>query len=157
MGYHGEVRIVCPSCAAAYDVADAALAPGRAVRCARCGVEWAPLPAAEPIETVVARTPPAEPAPAPDAVASAVADERIPLGQAVPDSSPAIEPPRVRFKQRPDRKLLGAWIASVLVLLVLAWGAYAGRAGIMRSWPPSIRLYSAAGLAAPSQNGLSKR
>lgn len=48
MSYHERMRIVCPSCAATYDVPDAALAPGRPVRCTRCGTEWAPLSAAPP-------------------------------------------------------------------------------------------------------------
>ncbi|MFC7608495.1 MJ0042-type zinc finger domain-containing protein [Teichococcus aestuarii] len=39
------MRLECPACAAAYDVPDALLAPGRAVRCVRCAQSWVPLPA----------------------------------------------------------------------------------------------------------------
>lgn len=168
MGYHGEVRIVCPSCAAAYDVADAALAPGRAVRCARCGVEWAPVAAIEQPEAPIVR--PAQIGAAQEPTASPVPNEPVPLGPASADgvAEPAAAV-RARFPALPDTKLLSAWLASLLLLLLLAWGAYAGRAGIMAAWPASQRLYGALGLAAPShpapipsqkgppQKGLSKR
>ncbi len=36
------MRIVCPTCEATYNVPDAALSPGRPVRCARCGNNWVP-------------------------------------------------------------------------------------------------------------------
>ena len=36
------MRIVCPTCEATYNVPDAALSPGRPVRCARCGNNWIP-------------------------------------------------------------------------------------------------------------------
>jgi hypothetical protein len=39
-----------------------------------------------------------------------------------------------------------AWVTSVVILLVLGWGAYAERTTIMQIWPPSIRLYAALGL-----------
>ena len=48
------MRIVCPACSAAYEVPDALLGSPRPVRCARCGHEWLPEPAAEsgrPAET----------------------------------------------------------------------------------------------------------
>jgi predicted Zn finger-like uncharacterized protein len=45
-----DMRIDCPACAAAYNVPDALLVPGRAVRCLRCGTEWQAL-AAHPPET----------------------------------------------------------------------------------------------------------
>jgi hypothetical protein len=41
-----------------------------------------------------------------------------------------------------------AWAASVVIVLLLGWGAYAERTMIMQIWPPSIRLYAALGLAA---------
>lgn len=41
------MRIVCPGCEAAYEVPEAMLSPGRAVRCARCGRDWVPLPEEE--------------------------------------------------------------------------------------------------------------
>lgn len=38
------MHLECPACAAAYEVPDSLLAPGRAVRCVRCGESWVPLP-----------------------------------------------------------------------------------------------------------------
>lgn len=153
MGYHGEVRIVCPSCAAAYDVADAALAPGRAVRCARCGVEWAPVAAIEPPQAPIAAPLPAQTDTAQEPVAPPVPDQPVPLGPAaanrVAKAAAAIQ---ARIPALRDTKLLAAWLASLLLLLLFAWAAYAGRAGIMAAWPPSQRLYGALGLTAPSHH-----
>ena len=50
------VEIVCPDCQARYVVPDERIAPGRRVKCARCGEGWAPIEAEEA---------PAPPAPAP--------------------------------------------------------------------------------------------
>ena len=36
------MRIVCPTCSAAYEVPDSLLGTGRPVRCARCTREWVP-------------------------------------------------------------------------------------------------------------------
>ena len=52
------MRIVCPACAASYDVPDALLGEGRSVRCVRCLREWQP---AHPATPVVADLPPATP------------------------------------------------------------------------------------------------
>jgi hypothetical protein len=46
--------------------------------------------------------------------------------------------------------LRAAWAASLVVLLLLGWGMIAWRAEVMRSWPPSTRLYEAIGLASAS-------
>ena len=59
--YHEAMRIVCPACAAAYEVPEARLRPGLVVRCARCGADWAqPTPEPEP-EPVPTPEPEAEP------------------------------------------------------------------------------------------------
>ncbi len=74
-------------------------------------------------------------------------DERIPLGQASASSMTEAAPTlRSRW---PDTTLLAAWLASVLLLLLLTLGAYAGRKDIMAAWPPSARLYHALGAAPP--------
>ncbi|MDQ1081572.1 zinc-ribbon domain-containing protein [Pseudoroseomonas cervicalis] len=39
------MRLQCPDCAAAYEVPESLVAPGRLVRCVRCGHGWVPLPA----------------------------------------------------------------------------------------------------------------
>jgi predicted Zn finger-like uncharacterized protein len=123
------MQIVCPACAAAYEVPTTLLRPGQAVRCARCAGEWVPpsIPTDDPSET--------DPAPAP---ASNPA-----LGIIQPSRRPPVAPsapPSHRIAPR-----IG-WAASVVILLLLGWGAYAERATIMQIWPPSIRLYAVLGL-----------
>ncbi len=49
LAYHEPMRIVCPSCAATYDVPVPQLAPGRSVRCARCSTDWTPVPDLVPV------------------------------------------------------------------------------------------------------------
>lgn len=131
-----RMRIVCPSCSAAYEVAESVLAPGRIVRCARCGEEW------------VGRT-----------IEAPVADDPEP--DEVPDAAVehGFEAPRLRAMDRlahavPLRgtrrtALRVAWAASVVVILTLLWSGYAWRADVMAHWPPSTRLYSMLGLVPP--------
>jgi hypothetical protein len=49
---------------------------------------------------------------------------------------------------RRNRALSLAWAATIIAILLLGWGAYAERSAIMQIWPPSIRFYTAVGLAA---------
>ena len=172
MRYHGWVRIVCPSCDATYDVPEAALAPGRAVRCARCGTEWAPLPATEthaPLDSPPLVPPSLVPSSLdPPNPAGWLAAERV-TGPAVPPGEPdasadadlSRNPPRnarVLVAQpatgaagRPSRRdntaPLIAWLASLVLLIALIVAAYAWRDRIMAAWPPSERLYAALGIA----------
>lgn len=138
------MRIVCPSCAAAYDVPSAALAPGRAVRCARCGTEWAPLAAEVPALPSGPERPLEIPAiPVPGAAAGDAIEPREPLGAA------ELEQPAEDAAARPrwdNIAPVAAWIASLVLLIALAGAAYAWRAPIMAAWPPSERLYAALGL-----------
>lgn len=140
------MRIVCPSCTAAYEVPDSLLPPGRAVRCARCGEEWAALepelaPATEAeaeveMEMEMAASPPSRPAwrDEPELVGP-TAMERL-------AQSPAVLPSTTIA-------LRAAWAASVGVLVLLFCAAYVWRSDIIRSWPPSVRVYDALGLATP--------
>jgi predicted Zn finger-like uncharacterized protein len=129
------MRIVCPICSATYEVQDALLAPGRAVRCTRCSEQWVPIDATPPPPTVVADEPPDRRAREPLSTASPrwTAMDRL-------ASHPAPLP-------RTDPWLRVAWAASVVVLLLAGWGAIAWRADVMRAWPPGTRLYDAIGLA----------
>ena len=136
------MHIACPSCAATYDLPERQLAGGRAVRCARCGTSWTPVPL----------TPP------PPAAATSVAGP-VPLIPAPP------RPPRVMVlpqpavaagtldSRRPNQRqlLLAAWALSIAVLLLAGWAAVTWREGIMRAWPPSERAYAALGLAGPAR------
>jgi predicted Zn finger-like uncharacterized protein len=124
------MQIVCPACSAAYEVPMTLLRPGQMVRCARCAREWVPSPDA-----------PGEPTVAPMTAAAAAPDWE---SDGIP---PAPWPPQARAPMaRPNVALRLAWAASVVAILALGWGAYAGRTTIMQVWPASVRLYAALGL-----------
>jgi predicted Zn finger-like uncharacterized protein len=122
------MRLVCPSCHAAYDVPDDRLGAGvRRLRCACCAQEWTFEPPAPP-----ARPPPPPPPPRAPA-APLVAEPRI----APPPSFPPDEavPPA-------GGHAWAAWTASILLLAGLAVAAVHFRAEITQLWPPSQRLYA---------------
>ena len=142
------MRIVCPSCAATYEFADEMLARPRTVRCSRCAQEWVqdPIPAA-PIEIAKATTDsvpetPAAPdplqdepqanAPVPPLFPSSAGKTALPVAAASLSSPPQVA-------GRAGLKL--AWIASILLLAVLAFAAYRYRGEIQLAWPPSARLF----------------
>jgi predicted Zn finger-like uncharacterized protein len=125
------MRIVCPSCSAAYDVPDSLVLPGRVVRCARCTQEWTP------VDAVPAEPYPVSPGPMP----------------------PEIEPPISTIRQTAMNRLAAhpaeppsksglrlAWAASILVIVLALGGAYAWRSQIFAVWPPSERAYALFGL-----------
>ena len=116
------VRITCPSCASEYEVP--AVAPGRPVRCVRCGTEWAPVPA------MPARL---EPAPEPSRWREPVQEAPVP-SRAAPDRLAEPLP------------LLLAWVGSGVLLAALVAASIVWRGPIMQAWPPSGRLFAALGL-----------
>jgi predicted Zn finger-like uncharacterized protein len=129
------MRIVCPICSATYEVRDTLLVPGRTVRCARCGEQWAAVPAS-------------------GAAPREASDEQ--RGSGTPLERSAGTPPLTamdRLASQPaalpnaNVRLRAAWAASIAVLLLCGLGAIAWRADLMRAWPPSTRLYDAIGLA----------
>jgi predicted Zn finger-like uncharacterized protein len=134
------MRIACPSCSAAYDVPDPLVPPGRVVRCARCGSEWAPTGPAPP-EPEVEPAPPPEPEPE-----SVVRRRAARVAETSPRQSamdrlaahPALPPSSLRLRL--------AWAASVLLIVFCVAGASAWRAQIVESWPPSARMYAAFGM-----------
>lgn len=161
------MRIVCPSCQAAYEVPDKLLSSGpRKVRCAKCGKDWmaeaeAPAPAPAP--------PDAEPVPAPAAPEALPPEEEEelppppPVAAAPPPDAPPPEEPQVgpvvpraeeklvqEAGERPSRALAVvaglAWLASAGVLVAAGWAAVAFRADVMAAWAPSKRLYALLGL-----------
>ncbi len=126
------MQITCPSCGAAYAVPDEKLA-GRAVKCARCGHQWTPVPALVAEPDVTPEIPQAAtelpwPAPAPR-----IAEPATPP---MADATPA---PR-------SKGLLVAWVASFALIGAILASAYTHREGVMRAWPPSQRVYAALGL-----------
>jgi predicted Zn finger-like uncharacterized protein len=128
------MRIVCPICAATYEVRDALLAPGRTVRCARCGDEWVAVATPPPPQEDLPEEPPrrrrATPAPPPPLTAM----ERL-------ASAPAAPP-------RAATGLRLAWAASLALLLLCGVALFVWRAELMHVWPPIARLYRWLGLAA---------
>lgn len=143
------MRITCPACSAAYDVPDARLAPGRNVRCARCGTDWSPVteppPAAPQARDSVPPSPPVPlPEPAPPMQAAPAAAPRVDLTPSAPPLFPRSPLPALDLKSR--QAVAAGWAASLLLLAVLAWSAIAWRANVVRAWPPSERLYVAVGL-----------
>ena len=152
------MRIVCPSCTAAYDVPASVIAAGRVLRCARCntdfpavantgddaGVPSHPAPAADPgpppVTTEAAPAAIAPPRIMPAALVRVDEAERLlPSVGAVADRPPA------RTDRRRVAAVLGAWALSLAVLAAGTAAAIAWRAPIMHAWPASTRLYAAFG------------
>ncbi len=159
----------CPACATRYVVDPRSIGTeGRKVRCARCGETWhQEAPAAEMLEplTLMDEPPPgvaADPLldPASPPVVTAPAMVGGGTAAAVEESMPSFITERPRPAARANLPAVAkpkrvssvglGWAAlAAFILLVLAGGWYFAPM-IMRSWPPSARLYSALGLEAAS-------
>jgi len=165
------MRIVCPECAAAYDVPDAAIQHRRTVRCARCGATWPPSPAsasgpppvreAAAAAAVSAAAQAAEPPPAgapqgargnPDPEASA------PFGWSGQGSRIVAQHDRIEQllsaetagndggASAPGALRVGlGWLASIGVLAVAGWAAIYWRHELVALWPASERVFAALG------------
>jgi predicted Zn finger-like uncharacterized protein len=134
------MRITCPSCSTGYEVPDSLMPAGRIVRCAKCGEEWTPTAtpagAAEVEARPEERVLPAAGQTATWSVARQSAMDRL-------AAHPAQTPSRLPLRL--------AWAASVLVLVVAVWAAFAWRADIAAAWPPSGRVYALFGLQAAAK------
>jgi predicted Zn finger-like uncharacterized protein len=136
------MRIVCPDCAAVYEVPAALLGgPARRVRCARCGREWEARPAdpkppeptlAEPAPPAIEAPPVPIPAPAP-----------APTNAVLIAAEPLVERAAPR-RSRPAA--LAGWGATLLVLAGILIAAYLWRAPIEAAWPASQGAYAMLGL-----------
>lgn len=150
------MRIVCPSCSAAYDVPDSLLVAGRPVRCVRCSGEWAPV--TEPAPAIEAQIPkPALPeaeSPAPLAAAVLAPAVLAPIEPAVTPPAPVViagQSAMERLAASPARPksslpLLLAWGLTAVVIAAAVWLAYEWRGQIIAAWPPSARAYEVFGL-----------
>lgn len=164
------MRIACPSCAAEYEVPEAALAGGpRLLRCARCGHGFeAALPAPPPPPPAPAPPPPEpdpppEPEPPPDPSPepapepapppkprggpSALRPERAPPPEPTAAAPPPPDPaPRERLMdpppQPPRGPLLLAWLVSLAVLGTVGWALWRYREAVIEAFPPAARLYA---------------
>ena len=126
------MQIVCPACNTRYDVPDQRLAPGKRVRCARCGDGWTPVP---PVVELLPADPPEPPLPP----AEPVSAQQI-SSQQIFAPAPLTEPPPPK-PPRADRLLWIGWLTTFAVLAALVLLARAYRLPIERTWPPSVRLY----------------
>lgn len=131
------MRITCPSCSAGYEVPDSLMPAGRVVRCARCGSEWTPVAVSAVAPEADART----------------AEVVFPAQEAAANWSVARQSAMDRLAANPARTqsrlpLRLAWAASVLVLVLAVWAAFAWRADIAAAWPPSGRVYALFGFQA---------
>ena len=151
------MRIVCPSCQAAYEVPDAILAAGpKLVRCARCGTEWTPPPLAAPIATEQVVTEPAAPAaaepqaglppPRAEPRLSSFRQRPPPVADVPPAGGADHGLPPEPARPPPLYAAILGWVLSVALLAGLGWAAVTWRASVMAAWPPSERVYMAVGL-----------
>ena len=126
------MRIVCPSCHAAYDVPDQVVARRRKLRCARCGADF----------NVAGSKPAVQPRPAPaqtSDVPRVLAAEPRPAAIVDPATVPAPDKPAARAI------VLAGWVASFALLGVMGWSAVNWRVPIMQVWPAATRVYAALG------------
>jgi predicted Zn finger-like uncharacterized protein len=149
-----RMRIVCPSCSAAYEVPDSLVTAGRTVRCARCGGEWMPVQAGaaeqEPEMAPMDAPPSVFSEPAGIAMPQAPARGASPIAEASPRPSSAMDRLAVQSTPPSSRlRLRLAWLASLVLLALLCLVAYAWRADIVDAWPPSARMYAAFGMRPP--------
>lgn len=144
--------LTCPSCGTRYQTDGAKFkAPGRNVRCAKCGHVW--FQAAPEAEIEVEPEPvlaPVGPAPHPAAVAATEVVASTPgaldFGAAPPAEAP--EPAEV-VPRRSRGAAVGqsvAWAALVLLIGAIGWAAVQYRETIAGLWPQSASLYAAVGM-----------
>ncbi|MBS0276222.1 MAG: zinc-ribbon domain-containing protein [Proteobacteria bacterium] len=148
--------LVCPSCAARYDVDGSKFPPeGRKVRCQKCGHVWHQAPEADQAEIEEAifhpqpepAAPEPEPEPRVEARAPVIeedADREEDFG--TPDvDEPAATPPARRTARRAG--IVAGWIALAAAVLVIGFAAANYRTQIATVWPKSASLFSGLGMA----------
>ncbi len=154
------MRIVCPGCAAEYEVPSSSLHPRRKARCTRCGGEWLPVQDAQIVAPDVTR-----PTAVLDRVSAVAAPDDSTLTDATLAGSPATSSAatssaatgtagaRDRLAAsggaaaRRFGALQAAWAASLLLLAGSTAAAVTWRAQVTRAWPPSAWLL---GMPAPA-------
>jgi len=134
------MRVVCPSCAAEYEVPASRMTPQRKVRCVRCGGEWLAVEEAEqpppPVGAVDAVTT-SEPTPPPEAARSVppvTAMDRLAASVSPPPRNPA---------------LIAVWVMTLVILVAALIAVIAWRDPVVRAWPPSAWLLGAVDHPAP--------
>lgn len=122
--------VLCPSCAAQYDIPQSQMIRPRLLRCARCNTEW--------------RVPPAV-----VQAAEAVPD---PLPVSLPTLPPTIDPaalpmqPLVAAPTASSGPRRGAalwivlWLLSLVVIVAGLYAVWHWRGAIGHRWPPSLHV-----------------
>ena len=138
--------VVCPQCSTRYLVDPRALgAEGRRVRCAQCSHMWHHKPPAEALAEVETVAPQPAPEPAP----------RVHRAEPQLDRPTLDEEPEHRIQlpalAQPRRRpwVVVAWLLLLVLVGAAAGGAVWERDAVIRTWPPSARLYALFGLAVP--------
>ncbi|MPZ56490.1 MAG: thioredoxin [Rhizobiales bacterium] len=161
------MKIVCPQCRTAYDVAPAALgSTGRQVHCVRCGTVWfADLfkPAAPLIPQGVHQAARVDSTAGPAAAADAAPPSDIPSPNApsAPEAQAAEAAPPLDIETvaarwvtplRPPKRPLRSkgrmpWLAAAIIALaVIDAGLIVGRAEVVRILPQTASLFASIGL-----------
>ncbi len=123
------MRIVCPTCQAAYEVPAAALDAARAVRCVKCATDFEPQPEGGAAPSPIRVPPPQAP--------MVVADD----GPGPVSFAPSPEPE----ERRGSALLAAAWAGSLALWAGGAWAFVAWRGPIAQAWPAARRIYAALG------------
>jgi len=149
--------LVCPSCAARYEVDGSKFpAEGRKVRCKKCGHVWHQGPEADQaeIEETIFNPPPEpepvapEPEPEP-AWRAPVEDEEDEPREAVFAPVEEDDEPVVAKRTRRGSSIatILGWIGLVAAVLVIGFAAANYRTQIVTIWPQSASLFSRLGMA----------
>jgi predicted Zn finger-like uncharacterized protein len=142
--------LTCPSCSTRYQ-ADSArfVAPGRNVRCAKCGHVWfqtAPdaEPEPEPVLEPVVVAPPPEPVPSAPAMPAPPTLE----GVVRPAEPPKPQPRPVARRPKRTGALADAiaWAALIFLAVTIGWAGVQYRQTIVELWPGVAPLYEVIGL-----------
>ncbi|WP_428485090.1 zinc-ribbon domain-containing protein [Rhodopila sp.] len=123
------MRIVCPSCAAEYEVASTNLPPRRKVRCTRCGGQWTPVREAQIAapEEPHPEGPAAMPIPGLPGAVNMTAMDRLAAARPAPASV----------------ALRAAWAATLVILIGSAAATVIWRGKVVQAWPPSAWILGA--------------
>ncbi|MGH7123417.1 MAG: zinc-ribbon domain-containing protein, partial [Stellaceae bacterium] len=145
--------VVCPQCSTRYLVDPRALgADGRRVRCAQCSHTWHHKPPAEALAELETVAP--LPSPAPRAERVEPQFDRPPLAEE-PEPEHRIQLPALTQPRRRPWVAVG-WIVLLALVGFAAGGAVWERDTVIRTWPPSARLYALFGLAVPQPRDVLK-
>lgn len=134
--------ISCPACSTRFKLDEALLGAGRTLRCGKCAHQWHQAPLVEEV-------PPPRAPEGPDVAAPSAKTEepRAPLraGREPPGRPPPVLPTRREARSGHA----GAWVAWILLMLVIGGAAAAAlrwESEIIAAYPKSERLYKLVGL-----------